>query len=452
MGCSGGKASTSRQDPVERILRRITVRPWNVLGVDAAGSQVGPKPDEQTAVLACSSMDELRSPGQPLGQLSRHLGAICEFVGIGGDTSFPNDVVAQINGEGEAGQKRYGFPSSKYVIHVADVSLAPQAGERKQNRRYGLLVRSMHRVQSTGTLLCLSTGSVTDFSGDAVVNAANEGCVQGAGVDDAIGVAGGKALRDARMALPVVKGATRRDGAPTEVRCPMGEVRVTIGGGLKASWCIHAVGPNYDVEIKAGVSMAECDQLVETIYRRVIEAAKEKALSSIAFCLISGGRFRGQQDLVKILQLGLTGIRDTCYAGLKEVHVVAFTPEEQDALQAACKLVLPNSDEAPTAEEDAKMSQSAAIDKLSTAYSNVFSVASQLDKPKLRLSPISDGNAAAAFRKDLPEMTMQALAQALRQLPSIVLEKLPACMDICVQDPTETPKYERSLGNARNRV
>jgi len=41
--------------------------------------------------------------------------------------------------------------------------------------------------------------------------------------------------------LPVVKGAQRRDGAPTEVRCPMGEVRVTAGGDLKAAWCIHAV-------------------------------------------------------------------------------------------------------------------------------------------------------------------------------------------------------------------
>lgn len=300
-------------------------------------------------------------------------------------------------------------------------------------------------MKPSGALLCLSVGSVTDFEGGAVVNAANEGCVQGAGVDDAINVAGGKALQEARKALPVVKDVNRRDGTPTEVRCPMGEVRVTIGGDLKASWCIHAVGPNYNVEAKHGVTMEQCDELVANVYRRVIEAAKEKNLESVGFCLISAGMFRGKQSLTRVLEMGLTGIRDAAYPGLKEVHVVGFTDAEQEALSQACELVFPGSNEVMEAPEQAKMSEAAAVDKLAGAYSSVFSVATQIDKKQLRLSPISDGACAAHLRNELPKITAAALVKAARQLPLMVLEKIPGSVELCIEDPSEAPKYERAL-------
>jgi hypothetical protein len=38
----------------------------------------------------------------------------------------------------------------------------------------------------------VSQGSVVEFAGDAIVNAANEGCLGGAGVDGAISAAGGR--------------------------------------------------------------------------------------------------------------------------------------------------------------------------------------------------------------------------------------------------------------------
>lgn len=69
----------------------------------------------------------------------------------------------------------------------------------------------------------------------AIVNAANEKCLGGGGIDGAITEAGGDDLADARKEL------LQEDG----VRCPTGQARLTIGGDItNASFVIHAVGPN----------------------------------------------------------------------------------------------------------------------------------------------------------------------------------------------------------------
>ena len=68
--------------------------------------------------------------------------------------------------------------------------------------------------------LCVSQGNIVQFSGDAIVNAADHKCIYGKGVDGAINKVGGAALVAARRELPVVAG-TR------ETRCPVGEARWT---------------------------------------------------------------------------------------------------------------------------------------------------------------------------------------------------------------------------------
>ena len=60
------------------------------------------------------------------------------------------------------------------------------------------LVELDRTTLSTGTTLILDGGSILDFKGDAIVNAANEGCVAGFGVDLAVNQAGGYELIEVR--------------------------------------------------------------------------------------------------------------------------------------------------------------------------------------------------------------------------------------------------------------
>eukprot|EP00927_Polykrikos_kofoidii_P056594 TRINITY_DN5068_c0_g1_i2.p1 TRINITY_DN5068_c0_g1~~TRINITY_DN5068_c0_g1_i2.p1 ORF type:complete len:272 (-),score=33.58 TRINITY_DN5068_c0_g1_i2:90-905(-) len=197
----------------------------------------------------------------------------------------------------------------------------------------GVQIVESHCVQGkcgVRGLLLISRGSVIDFTGDAIVNAANEGCITGGGVDGAITSAGGTALAKARRDLPIVEGT---EG----VRCPTGEARITIGGDLRAAWCIHAVGPNYNVQMAAhNLSLKECDAIVASAYASSMKVAKENGIKTIAFSLLSAGIFRGEQSLKKVLEQGVIAVVEEWYDGLEEVHFVAFTSAEARNLGEVC--------------------------------------------------------------------------------------------------------------------
>lgn len=117
-------------------------------------------------------------------------------------------------------------------------------------------------------------GDITQFDGDAIVNAANERMLGGGGVDGVIHRAAGPQLLAECEKVPEV-----RPG----VRCQTGEARITSGGNLKAKWVIHTVGPVYrDGKHGEPEKLAAC-------YRNSLQLAVDNGIRSIAFPSISTG-------------------------------------------------------------------------------------------------------------------------------------------------------------------
>ena len=204
-----------------------------------------------------------------------------------------------------------------------------------QKRRRPLLVDNLEplaRHALTYGELVVSKGSVLDAHVGALVNAANEGCQGGGGVDGAITSAGGDLLAEKREALPCLEGSDWR-------RCATGDAVVTNGGpfgSLRCDAVIHAVGPNYhSLPDGEGDELERGDALLRTAYVSSMARAKEEQCKTIAFSLLSAGIFRGRQSLDTILAISINAVADGAYEGLERVHLVAFTPAEQRKLKAA---------------------------------------------------------------------------------------------------------------------
>lgn len=111
-------------------------------------------------------------------------------------------------------------------------------------------------------------------------------------------------------------------------RCRTGDAKITIGGNLKSKWCIHAVGPDYSRYFTS----SEGDSLLASAYANAMERAKENKIQTVAFSLISAGVYRGSQTLEHVLRIGARSISNNLYPGLNEVHMVAYSDPEKQAL------------------------------------------------------------------------------------------------------------------------
>ena len=192
---------------------------------------------------------------------------------------------------------------------------------------YGLAPRGIALVPPYNTRVIAAQGSVINFTGSAIVNAANEGCISGGGVDGAVSDKGGDALHSARLALPIVR--------KPSVRCPTGDAKMTIGGELLCEWCIHAVGPNYN-----DVADDEGDLLLYMAYHASMREARKKACRTLAFSLLSAGIFRGRRALHTVIAIGVLAVHAALYEGLSDVFLVGFTHSDCETLTSVIDKLL----------------------------------------------------------------------------------------------------------------
>lgn len=157
-----------------------------------------------------------------------------------------------------------------------------------------------------GIVFEIRQGSITDYKGSAIVNAANEQGLGGGGVDGAITKAGGIPLANARREMSKIWGS---------VRVRTGDARATIAGDLPCNYVIHAVGPNLSNPEHS------IDHLSAAYISSLCEAYRI-GVTDVAFPIISGGVFSGSVTQSTIINRAI----DACigYAGLYGVKKIVF--------------------------------------------------------------------------------------------------------------------------------
>jgi O-acetyl-ADP-ribose deacetylase (regulator of RNase III) len=156
-------------------------------------------------------------------------------------------------------------------------------------------------------------GDITEMAVDAIVNAANQSLVLGAGVAGAIRAKAGPSVQEECDAV-------RRDRYPHGV--PVGGAVATTAGALPARWVIHAVGPVYDSEADPAGLLADC-------HRNSLAVADELGAGSVAFPAISTGVFGYPLDeaapiAVAAVQEARTSVSEVVFVLFDEVAYATF--------------------------------------------------------------------------------------------------------------------------------
>lgn len=167
--------------------------------------------------------------------------------------------------------------------------------------------------------ITLLRGDITEFRGDAIVNAANSSLLGGGGVDGAIHRAGGPEIL---QACKEIRRTHLPDGLPT------GHAVATPAGRLAATHVIHTVGPVHSTSEDRADQLASC-------YRESLRVADSLGATRIAFPAVSAGVYGwpmadAARIAVQTIRGVPTAVRDVTFVLFSEDALAQF----RDALAA----------------------------------------------------------------------------------------------------------------------
>ena len=162
--------------------------------------------------------------------------------------------------------------------------------------------------------LAVVQGGITTLEVDAIVNAANNTLLGGAGVDGAIHRAAGPQLLEECRDLG---------------GCPIGEAKITGGYSLPAKWVIHTVGP-----VWSGGAKGEAG-LLASCYQSCLALADQYSLRTIAFPAISTGAYRFPMELATRIAVNEVSMFLGINSSVEKVNFVCFNQEANRAYTAA---------------------------------------------------------------------------------------------------------------------
>lgn len=177
----------------------------------------------------------------------------------------------------------------------------------------------MMKTRINRTDLEITQGDITEMDTEAIVNAANENLILGAGVAGAIRTKGGPGIQEE---------CNRIGGAQ------VGGAVVTRAGNLKAEYVIHAVGPR--------MGEGDEDEKLKNATLNSLGRADEKGMKSIAFPAISTGIFGFPIKRAARIMLLAAGEFLAGETSLKRVVFCLFGQEAFDVFAAEFKQRFPS--------------------------------------------------------------------------------------------------------------